>query len=90
MQKRIRQLENENQELYEYKSLADAQTEQLDSLSRSIASMNLVNKRTSQEWSKTVRRMTQARIELEAMAELMGRIQKENTELKQKIQTLQK
>ena len=72
----------------DYKILADNQTKQLDSLSRSIAAMNLINKKTSQEWSKTIKRMKQARDEVESMVTLMMKIKDENTKLKQEVQIL--
>ena len=88
LQNEIHELRLENNYLKQFQNLAQEQTSQLETLSKSVAVFHKTNTKTSQEWKKTIKRMKQAREELELLLDMMNKLKKENEALKKEIEDL--
>ena len=90
MTKQIDMLIIQNRNLYEYKDLADQQTQQLESLANSIENLNRINRHIGNEWSKTIQKMKLAREEMDSVVKMMGKLFEENQMLKNEINQMKK
>ena len=90
MTKQIDMLIIQNRNLYEYKDLADQQTQQLESLANSIENLNRINRHIGNEWSKTIQKMKLAREEMDSVVKMMGKLFEENQMLKNEINRIKK
>ena len=84
----VQELKAENRYLREFQKLAQDQTGQLEALSASVVTFNKINRKTSQEWTKTIKKMKEAKEELESVFLFMRELQNENKKLKAEIQDL--
>ena len=85
MKDQIEVLSLRNQDLRQYKEIADSQNQQLESLSKSVENLNGVNRHIGNEWSKTIEKMKQAREEMDTVVDMMNELFEENKKLKEEL-----